>query len=266
MAARRLEAAAPVNEKQAFAALFFLHQFRASRSIDVGVSVSYPCKVIPLSDEHGLWDKIKKVKTKKKTLPMNKGENSWKPKQTCGAPRIDLELSWSKDRSRLARCSCVYFATQYNVHYDNRQAGHLLSALRLERCTAAIIFPHNKMAQKITECTFNLFPPSVPMWELDFFVIFFNRFLGENYIIWQACGWKKKTIRCTTTSESNSLRTIKKIDNHNLSVAEKGVLISIGWRKTNSFLVCLVFFSQHSNQGSQVDFCLGGKRLRRRDS
>ena len=38
-----------------------------------------------------------------------------------------------------------------NVHYDNRQAGHLLSALRLERCTDAIIFPHNKMAQKITE-------------------------------------------------------------------------------------------------------------------
>ena len=46
------------------------------------------------------------------------------------------------------RCSCVYFATQCNVHYDNRQAGHLLSALRLERCTAAIIFPHNKTAQK----------------------------------------------------------------------------------------------------------------------
>ena len=49
------------------------------------------------------------------------------------------------------RCSCVYFATRYNVLYDYRQAGHLLSALRLERCTAAIIFPRNKMAQKITE-------------------------------------------------------------------------------------------------------------------
>ena len=30
------------------------HQFRASRSIDVGVSVSYRCNVIPLSDENGL--------------------------------------------------------------------------------------------------------------------------------------------------------------------------------------------------------------------
>ena len=47
--------------------------------------------------------------------------------------------------------SCEYFATQYSVHYDNRQAGHLLSALRLERCTTAIIFPRNKIAQKITE-------------------------------------------------------------------------------------------------------------------
>ena len=36
---------------------FFLHHFRASGSIDVAVSVSYPCKVIPLSDEHSdsLW-------------------------------------------------------------------------------------------------------------------------------------------------------------------------------------------------------------------
>ena len=84
---------------------------------------------------------------------MKNAENSWKPKQACGDPRIDLELSCSEDRSRLARLSgaVVYFATQYNVLCDNRQAGRLLSKLSLERCTAAIIFPHNKMAQKITE-------------------------------------------------------------------------------------------------------------------
>ena len=52
---------------------------------------------------------------------------------------------------RSFRCSCAYFATQYNVHNENRQAGHLLSALRLESCMAAIIFPHSKMAQKIAE-------------------------------------------------------------------------------------------------------------------
>ena len=54
----------------------FLHQFRASRSIDVGVSVSYPCKVIPLSDEDGLWDKIKKVlvKTKRQICPWKMGK------------------------------------------------------------------------------------------------------------------------------------------------------------------------------------------------
>ena len=36
---------------------------------------------------------------------MKNGENSWKPKQACGAPQIDLELSCSEDRSRLARLS-----------------------------------------------------------------------------------------------------------------------------------------------------------------
>ena len=34
---------------------------------------------------------------------MENGENSWKPKQACEAPRSDLEFSWSEDRSRLAR-------------------------------------------------------------------------------------------------------------------------------------------------------------------
>ena len=53
---------------------FFLHQFRASRSIDVAVSVSYPCKVIPLLDEDGLWDKIKKVKTKRKVCLWKMGK------------------------------------------------------------------------------------------------------------------------------------------------------------------------------------------------
>ena len=41
MAARRLEARAPANESQALASLFFLHLFEASRSIDVGVSISW---------------------------------------------------------------------------------------------------------------------------------------------------------------------------------------------------------------------------------
>ena len=154
MAARRLEAAAPANEKQAFAALFFVHQFRASRAIDVGVSDNYPCKVIPLLDEDGLWDKIKKVKTKRQDCPWKWG----KFMETKTGLRSSTDRSWVVLVRRLFktreafRCSCVlYFATQYNVpdvHYDNRQARHLLSALRLERCTAAIISPHNKMAQK----------------------------------------------------------------------------------------------------------------------
>ena len=84
--------------------------------------------------------------------------------------RSSTDRSWvvlAQDRCKtreVFRCSCVYFATQYNVHYDNRQAGHLLSALRLERCTAAIIFPHNKMSQKnhwiAWQCTFKIFDSS----------------------------------------------------------------------------------------------------------
>ena len=72
-------------------------------------------------------------------------KHSWNPKQACRAARIDLELSWSDDRSRLA-----IFRVQYNVHYDNRQTAHLLSALRLERRTAAILSPQ-KNGAKITE-------------------------------------------------------------------------------------------------------------------
>ena len=54
---------------------FFLHLFRASRrSIDVGVSVSYPCKVISFSNEVGLWDMIKKMQTKGQVCP----EQWWK--------------------------------------------------------------------------------------------------------------------------------------------------------------------------------------------
>ena len=47
--AKRLEAAALTNESQALATIFVFHLFGASRLIDVGVSVSRPCKVIPLS-------------------------------------------------------------------------------------------------------------------------------------------------------------------------------------------------------------------------
>ena len=49
---------------------------------------------------------------------MKNGENSWKPKQACGAPRIDLELSWSEDRSRLARLSgAVAYISLHSTMY-----------------------------------------------------------------------------------------------------------------------------------------------------
>ena len=93
---------------------------------------------------------IKKGKTKRQTCPLTMVNNSYIQNWLADLHGSILSCPWSDDRSRLAifRCSCVYFTTQYNVHYDNRLAGHLLSVLRLERCTAAIILPHNKMAQK----------------------------------------------------------------------------------------------------------------------
>ena len=132
---------------------FFLHLFRALRSIDVGVSVSCPCKVIRLSDEVGLWDYDQESENKKTSLPWTMVKNSWNSKQVAELHGSILSCVGLMivQGPQYFRCSCVYFATQYNVHYDNRQAGYLLSALRLERYTAAIIFPHNKMAQKITE-------------------------------------------------------------------------------------------------------------------
>ena len=94
---------------------FFLHQCWASQSIDVGVSVSYPCKVIPLSDEDGLWDKIKKVKTKRQVCPWKMGKIHGNQNR---APQIDLELSWSEDRSRLARLSgAVAYISLHSTMY-----------------------------------------------------------------------------------------------------------------------------------------------------
>ena len=140
---------------------FFLHQFRASRSIDVGVSVSFPCKVIPLSDEDGLWDKIKKVKTKRQVCPWNLKWGEFMETKTGLRSSTDrswvvLVRRWFKTREAF-RCSCVYFATQYNVHYDNRQAGHLLSALRLERSRPPFSPQQNgaKNHWIAWQCTFN---------------------------------------------------------------------------------------------------------------
>ena len=56
---------------------------------------------------------------------MKNGENSWKSKQACGAPRIDLELSWSEDRSRLPRLSgavsyILLHSTMYTTIIDRQ--------------------------------------------------------------------------------------------------------------------------------------------------
>ena len=124
MAARTLEAAAPTNESQALAAIFF-HLSGASQLIDVEVSVSCPCKVIRLSDEVGLWDMIKKVKTKRQVCPTTMVKNSWNPNWqacSCRAPWINLELSWSDDLSKLPIFLMQLCIFRYTVQCTLRQS------------------------------------------------------------------------------------------------------------------------------------------------
>ena len=101
---------------------FFTCSELRDRSMSEHQWASYPCKVIPLSDEIRLWDMVKKVKTNK--FPWTMVKNSWNPKQACRAPRIDLELSWSDDRSRLAifqlhLCISLY-STMYTTIIDRQ--------------------------------------------------------------------------------------------------------------------------------------------------
>ena len=154
MAARRPEAAAPANELQAciWGTLFC----SSSWELRYQSTSEYqsPAKVIPLSHkvDVGLGELIKKGRTKRRACPMADTNNGKMHGNQSRASELHQSI-FSDDRSKppTSRCSCVDFATKYNVHCGKPPAGHLLGALRLERCTAAIIFPHNKMAQKINE-------------------------------------------------------------------------------------------------------------------
>ena len=91
-----------------------------------------------------------------------RGAGQWEAGLCSSTDQSSAVLVRRSFKTRDLSGAFVYSATQYNVHYDNRQAGPLLSTLRLERCTAAIIFSHNKMTQKndwiALQCTFNLEP------------------------------------------------------------------------------------------------------------
>ena len=159
MAAGDLEAAAPANKKQVFATLFFFTGFELRDQSTSGYQSVTLAKSFLSRTKMGFEIRSRKWKQKDKFVHEKWG----KFMETKTGLRSSTDRSWvvlpllvrrsfkTHEAFTSFRCSCVYFASQYNVHYDNRQAGHLLSALHLERCTAAIIFPHNKMAQKITE-------------------------------------------------------------------------------------------------------------------
>ena len=150
MAARRLEA--PANEKQAFAPLFFFTSFELRDQSTLGYLSVTLAKSFLSRTKMGFEIRSRKWKQKDKFAHKKWGK--------CMEPKAGLlsstDRSWvvlvrrSFKTHEAFRCSCVYFATQYNVHYDNRQAGHLLNALSGERCTAAI-FSRKQIGAKITE-------------------------------------------------------------------------------------------------------------------
>ena len=154
MAARRLETAAPANEKQAFAALFFFTSFELRDQSTSGYQSITLAKSFLSRTKMGFEVRSRKWKQKDKFAHEKWGIHGTKTGLQRFTDRSWVVLVRRSFKTREAfRCSCVYFATQYNnVHYDNEQAGHLLSVLRLElEMHGRHYFPQNKMAQKITD-------------------------------------------------------------------------------------------------------------------
>ena len=93
---------------------------------------------------------------KRTSLPMKNGENSWKPKQACGAPRSDLELSWSEDRSRLSRLSgaVAYISLHsrmYTTIIDRQDTCWARFAWKDARPPLLIFFPLSKQGLQLSD-------------------------------------------------------------------------------------------------------------------
>ena len=120
IAARRLEAEAPTNELPVLGSNFF-HLFGASRLIDVGVLVSCPCKVIPLSRtkmRFKIWSRKWKDKFAHQQWWNIHGIQNRLAELHGSILSCPLGPVIIQD-SRSFRCSCVYFPTQCNIHYKN---------------------------------------------------------------------------------------------------------------------------------------------------
>ena len=152
------------GESLALAALFSspVRSFAVDGCRSINQLAPCLCKVIPLLDEVGFeiwsWKWKQKDRFAHEQWWKIRGIQNRRPEihgsiLRCLGPTI-------VQHSQSFRCKLCIFTAQYNVHYDNRKAGHLLSALRSERCTSAIIFSHNKMAQKnhriARQCTFKV--------------------------------------------------------------------------------------------------------------
>ena len=150
MAARRLEAAAPANEKQAFAALFFFTSFELCDQSTSGYQSVTLAKSFLSWTKMGFEIRSRKWKQKDK-FAHEKWGKFMELKQACGAPRIDLELSWFEDRSRLARLSgaVAYFSlhsTMYTTIIDRQDTCWARFAWKDAR--PPLFFPTTKWRKK----------------------------------------------------------------------------------------------------------------------
>ena len=164
MAARRLEAAAPANEKQAYAALFFF--FTCSELRDRSTSeLQYQSVTLAKSfifrTKLGfeIWSRKWKQKGK---FTLNNAEISWNPKQACRAPRINLELSWSDDRSRPAIFQVQLCIFRYTVQCTQREStgGTLVKRASFGKMHGRHYFSPQQNGAKnhwiAWQCTFNM--------------------------------------------------------------------------------------------------------------
>ena len=108
-------------------------------------------------DEVGLWDMIKKVKTKT-SLPIKNGE---KFMETKTGLRSSTDRSWvvlvrrfkrfnNNSKTRYLSGAVAYFTTQYNVHNDNQQ-DTCWARFAWKDARPPLIFPTTKWRKKNTE-------------------------------------------------------------------------------------------------------------------
>ena len=158
MAARRLEAAAPTNEslglgRNFFSPVLYVRRFAIDRRRSISQLSLQSHSSLSLSSRTKLGFEIWSRKWKDKFAH----QQSWKIRgiqnRLAELHGIDLELSWSDDRSRLTIFQVQLCIFRYTVQCTLRQSTGktLVERASFGKIHGRHYFPRSKMAQKITE-------------------------------------------------------------------------------------------------------------------